>query len=220
MAITDREALGMGSLTSAVAAALEAGLPALMLREKDLPEDQLLPMAAELRALTARSRALFVINRRVAIARSVGADGVHLGADGPTLAEARSDLGAEAILGYSAHDINEALRAFEQGADYVIFSPIYETPSKRGVLQPAGLEALESLVKAAPGPVVALGGVDARNAAEVAGTGAAGVAVIRAIFASSSPRQATADLLQTWEKAAANRGAHSPSSRPSPSSPA
>ena len=201
IAITDREAVGMGSLTVAAGAALDAGLRTLMLREKDLPEEQILPLAREMRAMTNRNDALFVVNRRLGVARSVAADGVHLGADGPALAEARIELGADAILGYSAHDLNEALRAFDQGADYVVFSPIYETPSKAGILQPVGLEALRKLVEVAPGPVVALGGIGAANIGEVARTGAAGVAVIRAIFGTASPGDATADLLQKWNGA-------------------
>ncbi len=200
IAITDREALGMGSLTSAVESALRGGLPALMLREKDLPEELILPLATEMRELTANAGALLIVNRRLKIARAVGADGVHLGADGPTIAEARDALGEEAILGYSAHGEGEALRAFELGADYVIFSPIFETPSKEGILKPIGLSALEHLVRSAPGPVTALGGISLENVGSVAQTGAAGIAVIRAVFGSASPETATRTLLDRWDE--------------------
>ena len=198
--ITDRHVMGLGGLAEAAAGALAAGLPALMLREKDLPEDQLLPLASGLRALTNEHGALLIVNRRLKIARAVGADGVHLGDDGPTLEEARSFLGLSAILGYSAHAPNEALTAFERGADYVVFSPIYETPSKEGILQPVGVEALARLVRSAPGPIVARGGVSLDRVSEIASAGAAGVAVIRAIFAQRSPREATEALLECWAK--------------------
>ncbi len=199
LAITDRQALGMGSLTEAVRSAIEGGLPSLMLREKDLPDEQLLPIARELRAMTQDAGRIFVINRRIGVARAVGADGVHLGAEGPSLEEARRELGPDALLGYSAHELNEALRAFGQGADYVIFSPIYETPSKAGVLKPVGVEALRRVVESAPGPVVALGGISASNIGEVASTGAAGAATIRAVFASGSPKEAAGGLLRRWQ---------------------
>lgn len=205
MAVTDREVLGMGSLASAAGSALAGGLPALILREKDLPDESLLPIALELRALTSKAGALFIVNRRIAVARAAGADGVHLGADGPSLAEARRELGAEAVLGYSAHEINESLRAFDQGADYVIFSPIFETPSKHGVLQPVGLEALARVAEAAPGPVVALGGISKDNIGLVAKTGAAGAAAIRAIFAARSPSEAVTALLSEWNRARGER---------------
>lgn len=199
MGITDREVMGMGSVAAAAASALEGGLPSLMLREKDLPDDELLGLARELRALTSRAGALFVVNRRLRVARAVGADGVHLGADGPSIGEARRELGADATIGYSAHAINEALEAFGEGADYVIFSPIYETPSKAGVLQPVGLETLARLVQSAPGPVVALGGVSESNIAEIARTGAAGAAAIRAIFAARSPAESVSALMKAWK---------------------
>lgn len=200
IAISDRHAVGMGSLEQAATSALEAGLPALMLREKDLPEEELLPVARRLRQATARHGALLLLNRRVEIANAVGADGVHLGADGPTIDEARNVLGNTAIIGYSAHDINEALRALDRGCDYVTFSPIFETPSKEGILQPVGLEALAKLAAQAPGRVVALGGISVSNIAEVAATGAAGIAVIRAVFGARHPAEATAELISRWDK--------------------
>lgn len=201
MAISDREALGMGDLLAAARSAVAAGLPALMLREKDLPDEQILPLAQELRAMTSRAGTLFMINRRLNVGRAVRADGVHLGIDGPTIPEARKAMGSESVLGYSAHDPNEALRAFDQGADYVIFSPIFETPSKQGILQPVGLEALARLAKIAPGPLIALGGISLANIAEVARTGAAGAAVVRAIFGSGDPGAATKRLLEAWTEA-------------------
>ncbi len=201
VAITDRTVLGMGSLLKASEAAVAAGLPALMLREKDLPEEEALSLAASLREITRGHHARLLINRRLNVARAVDADGVHLGADGPTVAQARHLLGNSILIGYSAHDINEGLRAFEDGADYVIFSPIYETPTKAGLLQPVGLEALSLMVKAAPGPVLALGGIDASRIADVAQTGVAGIAVVRAIFGAADPGEATSRLLRLWEAA-------------------
>lgn len=201
--ITDREVLGMGGQVEAARRALDGGLPALMLREKDLPDDDLLRLGADLRRATQAAGALLIVNRRLQVARAIGADGVHLGAEGPSLAEARAELGEGIVLGYSAHDLNETLTAFGRGADYVIFSPVYETPSKRGILKPVGLEALARVVEDAPGPVIALGGVCAANIAEVAATGASGVAAIRAVFAEADPGEACRVLLERWDAASA-----------------
>ncbi len=188
----------MGGLIAASRRALEAGLPALMLREKDLPEDEFLPLAREMRALTAAHDALLIINRRLDIARAVGADGLQTGVDGIALADARRALGENALLGYSAHDPNEAIRAFADGANYVIFSPIFETPSKSGILHPVGLDALARLVHIAPGPIIALGGIDESNLESVKQTGAKGIAVIRAIYGQADPARATKSIMRTW----------------------
>lgn len=200
VAITDREALGMGGIVSVARLAVEAGLPALMFREKDLPDEQALALLQELRAITAAYGTTLIVNRRIGLARAVGADGVHLGVDGPTIGEARAALGPRALIGYSSHEPNEAMRAFESGADYVTFSPIFETPSKTGFLRPVGLDALARLAAIAPGPVIALGGIDASNIAEVAATGAAGVAVIRSVFGSSNPGESVRSLLRLWSR--------------------
>lgn len=203
LAITDRSIIGMGGLVNSAAAAVAGGLPALMLREKDLPEEEYLPVASRLRTVTARGGCKLILNRRPEIARAVGADGVHLGRDGPALRDVRARLGPEMILGYSAHDMNEALGAFESGADYVIFSPIYETPGKRGILQPVGTDSLGRLVAAAPGPVIALGGIASANIVEVARTGASGFAAVRAVFGAGDPATAVRDLLGLWRDARA-----------------
>lgn len=202
LAITDRHAIGMGSLVAAAREALAGGLPALMLREKDLPEEQLFPIAEELRVETRRAGALLIINRRLALAGAVEADGIHLGADGPTIGEARRRLGPGVLVGYSAHGVEEALRAFEGGSDYVLLSPIFPTPSKTGIMPAIGLDPLRRLAARAPGPVLALGGVGPGHLQAIAAAGASGIAVVRAVFAARSPRESTRELLLAWREAA------------------
>jgi thiamine-phosphate pyrophosphorylase len=201
LAITDRHVIGMGSLVAASHEALAGGLPALMLREKDLPEEDLFPIAEKLREETQRTGALFLVNRRLELARGVGADGVHLGAEGPGIEEARRYLGPDAIIGYSAHGVDEALRAFASSCDYVLLSPIYPTPGKAGIMDAIGLDPLRALARKAPGPVLALGGIGVPHLREVANAGASGAAVVRAIFGARSPKQATEALLAAWDSA-------------------
>lgn len=195
IAITDTPGGGWTAPERTACAALAGGLPALMLREREMTEEELLPIARRLKAAADAHGALLIVNRRLELARAIGAGAVHLGASGPSLAEARALLGEEVLLGYSAHRRVEALEALERGADYVTFSPIFATPSKAGILEPVGVEALAGLARQAPGRVVALGGIDEKNIAQVMRAGAAGAAVIRAIFAAADPAAAVRQLL-------------------------
>lgn len=129
---------------------------------------------------------LFSINSDVELASNLEA-GIHLGVRGPSVAEARERLGEEALIGFSAHDIEEAERAVQEGADYISFSPIFETASKPG--HPGiGLDALvtvsEHLEKT---PVVALGGITPERVEACLEAGAHGVAVVSGIFKAVDP---------------------------------
>lgn len=195
LAIADPTVLPWSDLVEAGAAALSANLPALMIRDKQTPNTDLEPFAARLRECAARHGALLVVNRRIDLAGAVNADGLHTGADGPCPTEIRRRLGPDVLVGYSAHGVSEALEAFAVGADYVFLSPVFETPGKRGVFQPLGMAPLRELTRRAPGPVLALGGVDSSRVGTVLEAGASGVAAIRAVFASGDPAAATRRLL-------------------------
>jgi thiamine-phosphate pyrophosphorylase len=165
-----------------------------MLRERDLKDEELLALARPMRDATRRFGAALIVNRALDVARVVGADGAHLGKDGPTIERAREALGAGATIGYSAHDPAEAQAAFEAGADYVVFGPVFPTPGKPGHAG-VGLAALAEVARRAPGPVLAVGGIGLDNIASIAATGAAGAAAIRAIFAAEDPREAAAESI-------------------------
>ena len=164
--------------------ALSAGLPALMLRQRQGGNDALRPLATRLRAMTAEASALLLLNRQLDLALECGADGVHTGEDEANFAQLRAALGPERLIGYSAHGKAEALAALAKGADYVTYSPIFDTPSKRGLLAPLGLEPLRDLCVATNKPVIALGGIDESNLADVLEAGAHGAAMIRGVFGS------------------------------------
>ena len=180
--IADPSAAGWEQLEPAAAQALQAGLPALMLRDRGLPDTAFEPIATRMRAATRAHGALLLLNRRFDIARRVDADGIHVGSGGPPIASLRRECRPDVLIGYSAHAGSEARQAFENGADYVFFSPIFETPSKQGILEPVGLEVLGVVAEETPGPVIALGGIDAGNGGAVMSSGASGVAMIRGIF--------------------------------------
>ena len=156
--------------------AVQGGATVVQWRLKDVPRVDVVERGRATRSLCARHGVPFVVNDDVEAALMLGADGVHLG---------RGDPGAEAarahglMLGLSAATLEEA-RAADGQADYIGAGPVWATPSKPDADPPIGLEGLHELCAAVSTPVVAIGGIDAGNAADCIRAGAAGVAVIRA----------------------------------------
>jgi len=198
--ITDRHQTGGRPLMDVVRQSLEGGVKAVQLREKDLPSAELYRLARELRGLTYEFDARLIINDRTDIALAVEADGVHLGINSLPVVAARRLLGPQMIIGYSAHAIDEALRAQAEGADFVTFSPVYHTPSKAAYGEPCGVEKLAKAVHALDIPVIGLGGVGLANITETLSAEVQGIAVISAILAAADPRAAAASLLKKIEE--------------------
>jgi len=189
--ITDRTKVANGhSLFTAVEAALQGGVKAVQLREKDLTADELLPLARRLRALTSSHDALLFINDNINLAIEVKADGVHLGGHSQATDVIRSRVGDKMLIGVSTHSKDEIEIAAQQGADFVTFGPVYSTPSKAKYGDPQGLEKLAEACRGSSIPVFALGGITAERAIEVQQAGATGIALISAIIASPDPRLA------------------------------
>jgi thiamine-phosphate pyrophosphorylase len=200
--VTDRRK-ARGPLADAVARALAGGVTAVMLREKDLATADLVALGAAIRDACRAAGAPFLVNHDLAAARALGADGVHLGYGAPAPAEARRVLGDRTLVGRSTHDLDELRRAAAEGADYVTFGPVWDTESKRGILEPRGPERLAEAVLAARAmPVLALGGVTAERAEIVRGTGAAGIACIGAVLGAADERAAATALRAAWEEGA------------------
>ena len=198
--ITDRQQTAGRPLVDVIQAALDGGVRAIQLREKNLPDDELLTLAGQLRFLTTKYGAHLVISRRLDICRAVAADGVHLGADGPAVVEARQTLGENALIGYSAHSLDEALRVQRDGADFITFSPVFYTPSKAPYGEPQGTDKLKSVCAALTIPVLALGGITFENTISVMAAGASGVALISAIMAHADPRLSAKTLRHMIEQ--------------------
>ena len=180
--ITDGTASGPEVDLTAVGDALAAGVRMVQLREKSLPDRDLLAVARRLRALTARFDACLLINGRPDIARLADADGVHLPQAGLPVAVVRGQLGRTAVIGVSCHSAAEVVVAADAGADFVVFGPIYPTPSKAAYGPPPGIAALRAVLASATLPIFALGGIDPSRLVEVAATGVHGVAAIRALY--------------------------------------
>lgn len=198
--ITDRHQTGGRPLAEVVRRALEGGVRAVQLREKDLSGAALYRLACELRRLTSDFDARLIINDRPDIAQAAGADGVHIGVSSLPVAAVRRLLGEGKTIGYSAHAIDEALNAQAEGADFVTFGPLYHTPSKASYGEPCGVMKLADAASALRIPVIALGGISLATVAEALSADVRGIAVISAILAAADPRVAAASLLKKIEE--------------------
>ena len=204
MVTTDRRLAGARGWLDIVETTLQAGATAIQLRDKKAPSGQLLEMAGRLRPLCDRHAALFLVNDRLDVALAAGADGVHLGDDDLSVAEARRVAPVHFLIGRSA-DSEAAARAAEaEGASYLGVGSIFGTQTKEDVIGEAiGTDRLLQVVRAVSIPIVGIGGVRPENAAEVARAGAAGIAVVSALMTAPDPAKTTRSLLEAF---AAGRG--------------
>ncbi|MDY0189539.1 MAG: thiamine phosphate synthase [Desulfuromonas sp.] len=199
--ISDRHQLHPDhDLISAVTAALEGGVTALQLREKDLPAAQLFDLGCQLRQLTRRYNAKLLVNDRIDIALAIEADGVHLTEQSLSISQARHLLGRDKLIAQSTHNLASAIHASQQGADFITFSPIYYTASKAKYGAPQGLEQLKHICQQIHLPVFALGGITPQRTSTVMDAGAAGVALISAIISQADPCSAAQNFIAHTEK--------------------
>ena len=193
--ITDRR---LKDEVSSVKAALEAGATAIQLRIKDAPSREMYNIGREIRRLTRDYDALYIVDDRLDIALAVDADGVQLGPEDLPIDVAR-ELAPNLIIGASIYSLEEALKAEEMGADYLGAGAIYPSPSKPDA-KVLGIEGLKEVVSKVSIPVVAIGGINHDNAADVIRAGADGVAVISAVMAADDVYQATLSLKEIIDK--------------------
>lgn len=181
------------NLVERVRTALRGGVSALQYRAKHRDRLRCLSEASELKELCRSFGVTFIVNDDMRLAAELGADGVHLGQDDGSIADARALLGPDKIIGKSTHDLNEALRAEEEGADYIGFGSIYPTSSKIVSHLPgtAGLAEIRGRIKL---PIVAIGGITSSNACRVIDAGADGLAVVSSILSSPRPDVAAVEL--------------------------
>jgi thiamine-phosphate pyrophosphorylase len=195
--ITDRKLFNANcSLYIALEDALDAGVKAIQLREKDLPTRELLDMAYWMKELTAGYGAQLFINDRVDIALVVEADGIHLGQNGIPAHAVRNISGDRLLIGVSTHSINEAMQAEKDGADFITLGPIYKTPSKLKYGKPIGIDTLREVKSKVAIPVLAIGGIKLNNVEEVMSAGADGVALITAILTAENVKKTTEEFLR------------------------
>jgi thiamine-phosphate pyrophosphorylase len=161
--------------------AIEGGADVIQLRAKDIDGADLYRVAVDIRRTTRDTGTLFIVNDRLDIAMASQADGVHLGQGDMPLSAARRISPKGFIIGISVGNMEEAIAAEREGADYVALSPIFPTTSKDDAGPGGGLAVLRQIREAVRIPVIAIGGIDRNNVRDVLLAGADGIAVISAV---------------------------------------
>lgn len=179
-------------MSATVAASIDGGADMVQLREKDMPPFELLRLARRLRRIT-EGKALLIVNDRVDIAMLAGADGVQLGETALDVADVRSLVGPDMLIGRSVHSEVGAVDAECQGADYLVLGTVFETASHPDG-RIGGLDLVREVTLAVGIPVLGIGGITADNAPGVMEAGASGIAAITAITMAGDPRVAATDL--------------------------
>jgi thiamine-phosphate pyrophosphorylase len=195
LVVTDRHQ-ARRPLAEIVGQALAAGCRWLSLREKDLPDDEQVPLARSLLPMTRRHGAVLTIHGDAALAKLAGVDGVHLPA-GSDSATARALLGPDKLIGLSIHSVGEAEALDPAVVDYALAGPAFETASKPGYGPEIGRKGLAEMARAARVPLLAIGGLNTVRVAEVLAAGCTGVAVMGGVMRAADPAREVSALIAT-----------------------
>jgi thiamine-phosphate pyrophosphorylase len=195
--VTDRRQ-ARRPLPEIVGAALGAGCRWISLREKDLPEDEQVPLARLLLPMIRRHGARLSIHGEAALAKLAGVDGVHL-PSGADAAAAREQLGRQTLIGVSIHTVTEAEAIDPTVVDYALAGPAFETVSKPGYGPEIGRKGLAEMARAARVPLLAIGGINTLRIAEVIAAGCAGVAVMGGVMRAADPGLEVGALVATLQ---------------------
>ena len=192
-AVTDRAWTGNKTLYEQIKEALENGVTCVQLREKNLDEASFIEEAKKICVLCRQYNTPFIVNDNVNVAIASNADGIHIGQDDMGLKDVRKIVGENMIIGISAHTVEEAKFAQENGADYIGIGAVFETSTKNDV-DVIPYEKVKSICDAVDIPKVAIGGINAENILKLKGSGIDGVAVVSAIFGAKDIGKATKEL--------------------------
>lgn len=182
--IIDSSLVPFDNIEKVTEAIVNGGAKILQLRVKEFGSAEFLESARIIRKITRGNGVIFVVNDRVDVALLSNADGVHLGQDDLPVKEARQLLGNSKIIGYSTHNLREAMEARKLPVDYISFGPIFSTKTKQAAQTPKGLKGLAEVIKAVDIPVVAIGGIAEANIMYVFQQGASSAAMISDILTS------------------------------------
>ena len=190
-AVTDRRWLREGqSLSDVIKQAVEGGATVIQLREKELDREQVIKEALDIKSYLNAKNIPLIIDNDIEVTKAAGADGVHVGQDDCPVSEARKLLGKDIIIGATAHNVSEAVKAEEDGADYLGVGAAFGSSTKIDAKAIVSLDEYKKITEAVSIPVVAIGGIDETNIMRLKGLGLSGFAVVSAIFARDDLRAA------------------------------
>ncbi len=189
--VTDQASCRHHPLETVVSQAVQAGVSCVQLREKTTDTRTFFARALELKAILAPARVPLIINDRIDIALAAGADGVHIGQSDMPYEHARRLMGSKAIIGLSVESWEDVVVAQDLDLDYIGVSPVFATPTKTDTKEPWGLSGLARIKGYSRHPLVAIGGLDSVNSAQVIQAGGDSVAVVSAICSAKDPFEAT-----------------------------
>lgn len=183
--VTNRKLAAGGDLLNVIDSAVEGGIDAVILREKDLSDDDLLPMALRIKKMIANRKTAMIIHSSMEVARAVQADGYHTN----YLDFMQAGLRFKGLNGVSVHSLDEARQAAQRGAGYLLVSHIFATDCKPD-LKPKGVDLIKEIKRKIEIPVIALGGIKPGNCRQVLEAGADGAAVMSYVMQADDPGRA------------------------------
>lgn len=190
---TDRDLMSTDTIEEAVEQAVKGGCTVVQLREKDCSSLEFYETALRVKKITDQYKIPLIINDRVDIALAVNADGVHVGQDDLPAASVRRILGGDKVIGVSAGSVREAVKAREDGADYLGVGAMHATSTKTDA-DVTTVEELKKIREMVDLPIVAIGGMNKQTLPELKGTGVDGIAVVSAVIAADDIEQAASEL--------------------------
>lgn len=197
-AITDTHLIPRERFAETVEAAVRGGAMLIQLREKHASREEIIQLGQAVLAVTRRYGALLIVNDHPSVAKDIGADGVHVGREDPSVPETRALVGPEMIIGASCYgDVDRAVAAEQEGADYVAFGTPYPSPTKTKRTD-ISLEIFQAAQRRVHVPVFAIGGITLANAQHVIDAGADGIAVVSGVFGAPDVEAAAWALAQLF----------------------
>lgn len=203
--VTERHQTNGRPLLRVIEEALDAGVRAVQLREKELALRDLFYLAEKVRILTEKAGALLLINDRMDVCLAVGADGVHLRSDRFPIRRVRTIIGPDRLIGTSCHSVADVIASESEGADFTVLGPIYDTSSKRQYGVPLGKEIIQDSRSCTAIPILGIGGIQSERVAEVIQAGAHGVAMISGILSAEDIAQAVGQVKKALSREVAGR---------------
>lgn len=198
-AVSDRAWLDGRTLSHDVEEALKGGVTLVQLREKELPYDEFLAEAMEIKALCGKYAVPFIVNDSLEVALSCNADGIHIGQSDMEAMSVRENLGNGKIIGVSVQTVEQAVIAEKSGADYLGVGAVFTTSTKKDA-DFVPYDTLKAICEEVSIPVVAIGGIYAHNIEELFGSGIDGVALVSSIFAERDIKAAASNMLALAKK--------------------